>query len=198
MSQEDPRLDENGTPTLDQERESEDTADLEALFAEADDRDEDEPVTREEIERWRKGTQKLASELGRLRAEKSAVKTEGAKVQESTSGINPVVKNLYFNANPEAREIWEDVEKEAKNLGKDPFDLYENSSYFKGEAKARFAEKSEREENKGKLTKPSGGAYGSTSRIPFESIDLENPEHAKYLRNNPKIRAEYSKWWSRR
>jgi hypothetical protein len=198
MSKEDQHLAENEESTLDQERESEDTADLEALFADAGESDDDEPVTREELNRWRKGTQKLASELGRLKAEKSAQRHEGAKAQESTGGISPVVKNLYFSANPEAREIWEEVEKEAKNLNKDPFDLYENSSYFKGEAKARFAEKSEKEVSKAKLTKPSGGAYGSTSRIPFEQIDLENPQHAKYIRNNPKIRAEYSKWWSRR
>ena len=125
---EDQSFDENEESTLDEERESEEAP---------------APVTREEFEHLKKGVQKMATDVGReKKPEQDKPKDEPTVVETVT---NPVIKNLYFKANPEAQEIWDEVTNEATKLGKDPFELYEGSAYFKGEAKARSEAKAEEE-----------------------------------------------------
>lgn len=194
MSQEDLRQTENEeqSSTLNEERESEDTSDFADLFS---DEESEEMPTREEYNRLLKGTQKLATELGRLKKQstQTEVKTEAKQeVRSASPEANPVLKNLYLKANPEAELIWDEVEKEAKMLGKDPFTLYENSSYFKGEAKARADAKSEDMSNISKIGKPSAGRAGTVS---FESIDLSNKEHVKYLKEKG-LRGKYADWYT--
>lgn len=187
MPNDDQQLEGTVETTPVEKRESEDTSEDLNLFDDSDDSSEDAPVSRKEYENLKKGAQKLATELGRL-------KKEGVKPTESEVKPEPssVIKNLYFKANPEAVEIWDEVEKEAKNLGKDPFDLYEGSSYFKGEAKARAEVKAEEEENKAKIARPSS-LTGKTG-ISFDKIDLNNSDHIKYLKENPKRKEEYNEW----
>lgn len=191
MSQEDQQLDENAKATLDETRESEDNGESVDEFAElfADDGDEDAPVSREEYNRLLKGTKKLASELGRIKTTK-VEKKEEVKATQVASDVNPVLKSLYFKQNPEAQEIWEEVEREAKNLGKDPFALYESSSYFKGEAKARFSEKSEQAENKSKIQAPSSQAnFGGNMEAIYK---LDDEAQATAIRNMSS--KDYAKW----
>lgn len=191
MSQEDQHQVENeaDATTLDTERESEDiTADLEELFKESeDDSEEEAPVSREEHNRIIKGLKKLATRVGRLNeAKKHEEPKEKTTVETTvTTSVNPVLKGLYFKANPEAQEVWEEVEREAKNLGKDPFELYESSNYFKGEAKSRAAARAEDEANRSKIQKPSSGSKSSSfdpTKVKEEDVmSLSKADRAKWL-----------------
>lgn len=93
-----------------------------------------------------------------------------AKATPKAQPQNSVVKNLYFNANPEAKNYWDNVEKEAARLKTDPFELYESSEYMQGEAKALAV----REENSNKLnTSPNVKAGNKEVSIESEE-DLGN------------------------
>lgn len=153
---EDQQLDENEESTLDEKRESDDASeDLDSLFEDDSQEDEtpEDKVKRleDKIARIEKGVKKLATDKGREKKEQKEKPTE-AKVE---TGVNPVLKSLYFKANPEAQDIWDEVEKDAKELGKDSFVLYEGSAYYKGEAKSRAEAKAKEEESRKKVNKPS-------------------------------------------
>jgi len=106
--------------------------------------------------------------------------------------ISPVIKNLYFGQFPEAAEIWSEVEEAAKNTNKDPFELYESSTYFKGEAKARYEIKRSENEARNRVETPSNLISGGA--IAFDKIDLKNPEHLKWLKTKPERRTQYNEW----
>jgi hypothetical protein len=155
MTEEDQHLVENGRPTLHQERESEEVSeDFDSLFADSTESQEDAPVSREEFNRLMKGVQKLASEKGR----ETKVPVETKSEPKTNHPISAVIQNLYFNQNPEAKEVWNDVVTTAEQLKQDPFELYESSSYFKGEAKAKAESRRVSEENRSKISKPSNGS----------------------------------------
>ena len=112
-------------------------------------KDDEIAELKKEVQRLSKGFAKAFSEKGQEKKEEKETE-EGGK-QET----NPVIRSLYFKANPEAELIWDDVEKEANALGKDPFELYESSSYLKGEAKLKAEAKKEKDENGEKVSDPS-------------------------------------------
>jgi len=185
MTEEDLRHDEDAeqSPTRIEERESEDASkDLDDLFDDDsnDDSQKDAPVTREELKRLEKGIQNLASQLGRQ--SKEPKETAQIKAVPSTGTTGSVLKNLYMQANPEAKEVWEDVEREAKLLGKDPFELYEASSYFKGEAKARIEAKKVEEESRRKIEKPSSDTASTK-----QDLDKIKPEDVEKLKPSEKL-----------
>lgn len=170
MAEEDQHLDENGNPTLDETRESKEAEEnLIKLFEVPEDeeeQEEDAPVTRAEYNRLLKGVQKLATVTGREKVQPTEKKVEN---EETTVGvISPVIKNLYFKSNPEAKLVWTEVEKEAALLKKDPFELYESSSYLRGEAKAKAEANRIDEENKIKVHKPNNGV--SLSKNEFANV----------------------------
>lgn len=157
------------TTTPASESESEDTSDLDEVLEE-DSNDRIKELEKK-IENLEKGIAKGFSEQGR--------KTEGVKLKEV---ITPsVIKSLYFDSRPEAKEIWEEVETTATQLGKDPFELYESSPYFKGEAKARFEAKAEEEKSKAKITKPSTEVEFSQSIDSVKAEDVVNLKPAQKL-----------------
>lgn len=162
--------------TQDDERESEQASeDIESLFEDSDEAQEDEApedkVKRleEKIARIEKGVKKMASEKGREAKEKKEVKEEK---EDGATQVNPVLKSLYFKANPEAENVWDEVVKEAQNLKKDPFALYESSAYFKGEAQARAEAKAKEEENKKKVNKPSSDTDFSKNLADVKEEDI--------------------------
>lgn len=140
--------------------------------------------------RINKGVAKFFSEKNKKKTE---VKPEEKKPEESTTtqpqqvAVSPVIQNLYFKQNPEAKEVWDEVVKEAKALNKDPFELYESSSYFQGEAKAKAEAKRVEEESKSKINKPSSGT-GSSSKIDLSKV---KPEDVDKL--NPSQKSEWIK-----
>jgi hypothetical protein len=73
---------------------------------------------------------------------------------------------LYIQSNPEYKLVQKKVEKIAKQLGKDPFEVYEDEdfSFFKTEAKSLYDEANESEENKGKVKNPSNPSQGKGAR----------------------------------
>ena len=154
-NEEESNEDESATP--DEKRESDDASeDLDSLFEDDSQEDEtpEDKVKRleDKITRIEKGVKKLATDKGREQKEKPTEERVEEKVE---TGVNPVLKSLYFKANPEAQDIWDEVEKDAKELGKDPFVLYEGSAYYKGEAKTRAEAKAKEEESRKKVNIPS-------------------------------------------
>lgn len=131
----------------------------------------------ESVKKQEAEARKLASQIGRKKVE--------TPTQEKPE-IHPVMRNLYFRENPEAQIIWETVEAEAKNLGKDPFELYEGSSYLRGEAKAKFEMRKAEEEAKLKVDKPTAGSGDSSidvSAVKAEDVSKLKPsEKIAWLR----------------
>lgn len=186
MTNEETTLDENEKSTLGENAESEDTSDdLNDIFSDIDEDADDVDTLKEKIARLEKGIQKLATQKGQEKKEVKETVVE-KKEEEIESGASPVLKNLYIKSNPEAEMVWDEVEKEAKALGKDPFELYESSSYFKGEAKSRYDAKTEEETNKSKIDKPSGYTGGSKkfdpSKVAAEDVvNLKPHEKAAWI-----------------
>lgn len=179
MSEETVPRDEEAPATPPLGTESDDASEFEKLFA--DDSEEDEgksevEVLKSKIDRMQKGMSKFFSEQGR----KKAVTPEPAspKVEAKPVGVqaeeNQVLTSLYLNANPEAKEIWDEVKVEAERLGKDPFTLYESSAYFKGEAKARAEAKKTEEESKTKIKQPSSQVDFSKNIDSIKSEDVSS------------------------
>jgi chemotaxis protein histidine kinase CheA len=160
--------------------ESEDA--LEELFK-SDDDSQDELEDSEKVKKLEerlgnieKGVKKYFSEQGRKQKEEPK-KQEKREEASAIPQTNSVLKTLYFDKFPETKEVWEEVMREAKLLGKDPFELYESSSYFKGEAKARYNAKKEDDENKSKIAKPSSGT--ASSKIELSSVKPEDVANLK-------------------
>jgi hypothetical protein len=169
--------------------ESEDA--LEELFK-SDDDSQDELEDSEKVKKLEerlgnieKGVKKYFSEQGRKKEEPKQEK------REDIPQTNSVLRTLYFDKFPETKEVWEEVEKEAKLLGKDPFELYESSSYFKGEAKARHNAKIEEEENKSRIAKPSSGT--APSKIELSSVKPEDVANLKPSQKMDWIRMQAEK-----
>lgn len=77
--------------------------------------------------------------------------------------------------------------KEAKLLGKDPYSLYESSSYFKGEAKARAEAKSREETNKNKVKSP-------TSQMVNGNVDYSNVSDSDIANMSIQEFEKFSDW----
>lgn len=175
------------------ESESTDSETFESLFAD-DSSDNEEAPTREEFNRLKKGVAKFFTEQGMKKSggEEKDKATEEPKGTSSKTSVSPVLKSLYFKSNPEAEMVWSQVEKEAENLKKDPFELYESSTYFKGEAKAMFERKSADEDAKSRVGMPSSLVKGG--KMSYDRIDLGNADHIKWLNEKPERRTEYNNW----
>ena len=115
--------------------------------------------------------------------EQLPVKTAGEGGQPNGQGqsvISPVMKSIYFKTNPEVEHVWDDVLKAAEETGRDPFEVYEGSSFFKAEAKARAEAKAKEQSAMGRVTTP--GSRPGSGDLSFSEIDLDNPEHVKWLK----------------
>jgi hypothetical protein len=174
--------------------ESEDA--LDELFKSDDDSQEEledsEKVKKleERLGNIEKGVKKFFSENGRKQKE-TEKQPEPQKEASATPAVHSVLKTLYFDKHPEAQDYWEQVEKEAKLLGRDPFELYESSAYLKGEAKARHDAKIEEETNKKKIDPPSNG-----TGTPKKNISDVKPEDVEKLK--PSEKAEWVKAQARK
>lgn len=148
---------------------------------------------------------KLGIELGQLRKQlkdkpnkpdedKQPPKKDGEPEpkKEAPSVISPVIKGIYFKQNPEVEHVWEEVLQAAKDTGRDPFEVYEGSRYFQGEAKARAEAKAKDESNAGKVTVP--GTKPGSGEISYAEIDLDNPDHVKWLRGKEGRLEKYNEW----
>ena len=115
--------------------------------------------TLDAVRKHQEEVRKAFSEKGRKKEDDEKEETKVSK--ETVSPLNLILKDLYFDKHPEAKEYWDEVESEAKALGKDPFELYSSSRFLQGEAKARFEEKQGDEDAAGRIGKPFGGKPSS-------------------------------------
>lgn len=210
MSTTDPRSeeDEADASTLNGEREGEDTGgdDVSKVFEEifgddTDDEDEDDaPVTRAELRRYQKGVQKLATVIGR---EKKAKQEETKETRQETEApkaadVNSFESRMFFRATPEALAVKATLEKIAKHEhGGDILSAWEaNEEWLLKKSGSQTP--AEMTTPGGRVTRPAQGKVGTGSggnKIPVDQIDLENPEHVKYLRANPKAKAAFSEYF---
>lgn len=102
--------------------------------------------------------------------EKGREKKVVEEVEKQTPKTETVIpgwaKALYIQNNPEYQFVQKKVEKIAKQMGRDPFEVYEDQdfSFFKSEAKSLYEEANESEGNKGKVKNPSSPSQGKTAR----------------------------------
>jgi UTP-glucose-1-phosphate uridylyltransferase len=96
--------------------------------------------------------QKSQKELEKALAEKGREKKGN---QAPTSTTSRIVTDLFFDKHPEAKEYWEEVQKEAKVLNKDPFDLYLSSNLLQKEAQAKYSKKEEKNDAYDRMGRPS-------------------------------------------
>lgn len=115
--------------------------------------------TLDSVRKHQEEVRKAFSEKGREKKDDEKEETKAPK--DAVSPSNLILKDLYFDKHPEAKEYWDEVESEAKALGKDPFELYSGSKFLQGEAKARFEEKQGDENAAGRVGKPFGGKPSS-------------------------------------
>lgn len=176
MSQEDQQFDKNEQDsTLDETRESEDESELDSLFAEDEEGDESTPVTRAEYENLKKGAQKLATELGRLKKEK-ATKTEVKEVEpviktESTDDMT----EFFLEQTPKAELVKDKLTQVAKALyGGSIIKAWRNESWIRELADKQADEKSEEETNKSKISKPNSGT--APSKVDISKVKPEEVE----------------------
>lgn len=146
---------------------------LDSIFddeSESNDLEESDKIAELEkrIADMQKGLDKKFSDEGRQKKEAD----EKEEPKKDDSGINPVIKSLYFKANPEAQEVWDEVVETAKSTGKDPFELYEGSAYFKGEAKAKAEARDVEEKSKSKISKPSSKTGFSKNLVNVKEDDI--------------------------
>lgn len=123
-------------------------------------------------------SKKEADEMFRksgLNSKDKEQKNERKNDKQDPAKVHPVVERMFFKSEPDAELIWDEVKAEAKKLGQDPFELYLNSKYFQGEAKARAEEKTERENARSKQTDPSQKANHQKSE--FEGVTKETIQH---------------------
>jgi hypothetical protein len=113
-----------------------------------------------------------------------AVADKGRNKEKESPKSNTVIKRLYFKEVPEAETVWDDVEKEAKELGVDPFNYYESKKGWQLEAKARFEAQKEEKAAKSKIKNPSniiGDREIDFAKItPNQISKLSDKEYAKY------------------
>lgn len=115
--------------------------------------------TLDAVKKHQEEVRKAFSEKGRKKGDDGQEETKVPK--ETVSPSNLVLRDLFHDKHPEAKEYWDEVESEAKALGKDPFELYLGSRFLQGEAKARFEEKQGDEDAAGRVGKPFGGKPSS-------------------------------------
>lgn len=115
-------------------------------------------------------------------ADKGRTKEKPSK--ETPKPGNSVIKRLFFKEIPEAETVWDDVEKEAKDLGVDPFEHYEGKKGWQLEAKARFEAKKEEEAAKSKVKNPSNnigdGEIDFANVKPEQISKMSAKDYAKY------------------
>ena len=193
MSTNDQQLDENAHATLDETRDEEDTTDnLDDLFADADENDDEEaPVSREEYNRLLKGTQKLATELGRIKSEKKSVpvvKTEVNAPANAPVSQNDDVLELFYGQTPNAKLVEAQLKDVADKLyGGSILKAWKGEEFLREKAEKLSADISEREANKDKLTPPMRGKTGAVnykSLSANEAMKLSDDEYIKWSEAN--------------
>ncbi len=198
-TKEDQPLDENEESTLDQERESEESENLEDLFADDDDSEDESDADKvkrleDKIARIEKGVKKLATDKGR--EAKQPEKTEEPKEEPKTEpkeepkkepkDDGDLVEELLLIRHPEAEHVLDELKETAEMKGTSVLKLYRDSKYFQGEAKALADAQKSEEENKSKIKKPANGTPSSKKDVlatkPEDVEKLSPSEKAQWLK----------------
>lgn len=126
---------------------------------------------------------------------KGKVEKKPAPKPKTSSIDTEVVEELLLTKHPEAEHVMDDLRETAELKGVSILKLFRESKYFQGEAKALADAKKVEEEAKDQISNPSSGTGGGKgNKIAFSKVDLNNPEHVKWINSDPKIRASYNDW----
>lgn len=137
--------------------------------SESADKDDEIAELKKTVANLEKGVSKFFSEQGREKKEETKVET---KPQD-----DDLVEEVLLTKYPEAENVMEDLRETAKEKGVSVLNLYRNSKYYQGEAKAIADSKKVEEESKSKISKPSSGSNASKkdlSRISQDSKEFAN------------------------
>ena len=118
---------------------------------------------------------------------KSKKTQKKSEPKESVSRVDYSQRLLKIQY-PEAEHVMDLIIEEAERSGRDVLDIYETSTFLQNEAKAKSETENVDTSNSKKINKPSAGSTGIKS---ISDIDLSNPQHAKAMRNSPKLRKKY-------
>jgi hypothetical protein len=186
MTKEDQQLEENEDSTLDEKRNSEEAdEDLDSLFAEDEEQEDEAPISREEYNRLLKGTKKLATELGRI---KSQPKTEVKEKEPTKEVLHQIddVSELFFNQMPKAELVNDDLRAVADaKYGGSILKAWKGESWLQDKATSLENANKDDEENKGKINKPSSGI------VPSKKIDVRKVKPEDVSKLTP---AQKSEW----
>jgi hypothetical protein len=185
MTDENLRLDENEESTLNQERESEEADDdLDSLFAEDDDSQEEAPISREEYNRLLKGTKKLATEIGRLKSQPKGGEKETPKKLESNQLDD--FTEMFYSQIPLAELVKEDLQAvAAAKYNGSVIKAWKNEKWMQDKASSLENAKKEDEVNKTKVDKPANGIVSS------KKVDIKKVKPEEVSKLTP---AEKSEW----
>jgi hypothetical protein len=175
MSEDKTTLDENEQSTLDENAETEQVEDLDNLFDE-EEKQEDEPVTREEYNKLLKGTQKLATQYGNLKTQKK----EDVKTKPESKVVAPSddISELFYAQIPKAELVSDDLKTIAESkYGGSILKAWKGESWIQEKASALESTKNEDEANKSKISKPSNGT--SPKRVDILKVKPEEVESLK-------------------
>jgi len=167
MTEKDLPLEENEESTLNEESDDEEV--LDDLFPEdADNIDEDAPVSRKELNDLRKGIQKLATQRGR---EKSSEQKGAEPVVEEVPSDD--LNELFYAQIPKAELVKDDLKAIAKaKYGGSEIKAWKGESWIQDKATVLNDAKKEEEVNKSKISKPS--ASTGTLRNDFSQVKTES------------------------
>jgi hypothetical protein len=151
MPDETPNPEEEVKTTPNQEGESDDAKEFEALFTETDDSENDVETLRKDIEALKKGVSKFFSERGQTKQVVEPKKQVEVKTEQSDD-----ISELFFAQIPQAELVQSDLKNIADKLyGGSILKAWRNEVWIQDKAKALSDAKKEDEVNKTKISKPS-------------------------------------------
>lgn len=190
-TKEDPRLEENEQDsTLQQEeRESEDALDLDDLFADEDDSQEEELSETEqlkaEIKRLEKGIKTLAERQGR---EKNTDEKQQTKTESKSNDLDDV-SEMFFTHTPVAELVSDDIKTiaDAKYNGS-VIKAWRNEKWLQDKANSLDSARKEEEANRAKVSRPANGT--GSSKVDIRKVKEEDVKNLPPDKKNEWLRMQ--------
>ena len=145
----------------------------------------------------KKGVDKAFSDKGRQEKDKPEEDDKSSEKKETPKYDDEVVEELLITKHPEAEHVLDELKEVAEQKGESILKVYRKSKYFQGEAKAIADSKKSEDESKAKISNPTS-VVGKGGNIRYENIDLDKPEHVKWLKAKPERKKGYDEWLLKR
>jgi len=104
-----------------------------------------------------------------------------------------LAEEVLLTKHPEAEAKIEEIREQAKLMGVSVLKLFRESTYYQNECKAIAAAKKSEEETKAKIGSPTG-ATGAGGSLKFSQVDLDNPDHVKWVNATEERSQKFQEW----